>query len=640
MSKVVGIDLGTTNSLVAYVKDGVPVVIRDTGGDGLVPSVVSVGDEGTIFVGREAQRRLLTHAQRTVYSVKRFMGKGREDVQEESSHFPFRVGGEGGVLRIGVGDKEFTPPEISAFVLRELKHRAEAFFAEQGEFDNEVNRAVITVPAYFNDAQRTATRDAGRIAGLEVLRIINEPTAASLAYGLDKRHAGIIAVYDLGGGTFDISILRVEDGVFQVLSTNGDTHLGGDDIDNLLIDRVLASVASGFPPPLAGDSGEPRRDHADARGAKAGSRTPEAIQEIRKAAIQAKIDLSEREETEIRVGDGGPEGPQYSKRMTRAELEALIAPLVERTLEPCRQALADAGLEPSQIDEVVLVGGSTRIPLVRRKVEQLFGRTPHSELNPDEVVALGAAVQADILITGNREMLLLDVTPLSLGIETMGAITSKIIMRNSTIPATGSEMFTTAVDNQTAVDIHVLQGERELVSDNRSLARFKLRGIPPMPAGLPRVQVQFQIDANGILSVTARELRTEIEQTVEVKPSYGLTDEQVEQMLMDSFENAEADFAARLLIEARNEAENVIHATEKSLRAPDIDRIEQDELAAGERKKIDSVLAGLKMVLNSTDRETIQKWTQALNDTTRHLAEVMMNRSVKAALSGKNVNEM
>jgi molecular chaperone DnaK len=634
MSKVVGIDLGTTNSLVAYVKDGVPVVIRDNSGDGLVPSVVSLGDEGTIFVGREAQRRLLTEAQRTVYSVKRFMGKGPDDVREETGHFPFRIGGQGalrqaqggpsdepraGVLTIGLGDKEFTPPEISAFVLRELKHRAEAFFAEQGEFDNEVNRAVITVPAYFNDAQRTATRDAGRIAGLEVLRIINEPTAASLAYGLDQRHAGLIAVYDFGGGTFDISILRVEDGVFQVLSTNGDTHLGGDDIDNLLIDRAIADsekVVSGL------------------------SRTSEMVQEIRKAVIQAKIDLSERDETEIRVDDGRPEGLRYATRITRAEFEALIAPIVERTLEPCREALADAGLQPSQIDEVVLVGGSTRIPLVRRKVEELFGRTPHSELNPDEVVALGAALQADILITGNREMLLLDVTPLSLGIETMGGITSKIIMRNSTIPATGSEMFTTAVDHQTAVDIHVLQGERELVADNRSLARFKLRGIPPMPAGLPRVQVQFQIDANGILSVTASELRTEIEQTVEVKPSYGLTDEQVEQMLMDSFENAEADFAARLLIEARNEAENVIHATEKSLRASDIDQIDRDELAAGERKKIESVLAGLKMVLNSSDRETIQKWTQALNDTTRHLAEVMMNRSVKAALSGKNVNEM
>jgi Fe-S protein assembly chaperone HscA len=604
MSKVVGIDLGTTNSLVAFVKDGAPVVIRDKSGDALLPSVVSVGDEGTIFVGREAQRRLLTDAQRSVYSVKRFMGKGADDVREESTHFPFRIGGEGGVLKIGVGDKEFTPPEISAFVLRELKSRAETFFAEQGEFDNEVDRAVITVPAYFNDAQRTATRDAGRIAGLEVLRIINEPTAASLAYGLDKRHAGVIAVYDLGGGTFDISILRVEDGVFQVLSTNGDTHLGGDDIDNLLIDRAISQAGKA-------------------------ERTAEAVQEIRKAAIQAKIDLSEGDETTL-----------SGTVLTRAEFEALIAPIVERTLTPCRQALTDAGLETSQIDEVVLVGGSTRIPLVRRKVEELFGRAPHSELNPDEVVALGAALQADILVTGNREMLLLDVTPLSLGIETMGGVTSKIILRNSTIPATGSEMFTTAVDNQTAVDIHVLQGERELVADNRSLARFKLRGIPPMPAGLPRVQVQFQIDANGILSVTASELRTEIEQTVEVKPSYGLTDEQVEQMLMDSFENAEADFAARLLIEARNEAENVIHATEKSLRAADIDQIEKDELAAGERKKIESVLAGLKMVLNSSDRETIQKWTQALNDTTRHLAEVMMNRSVKAALAGKNVNNM
>jgi Fe-S protein assembly chaperone HscA len=615
MSKVVGIDLGTTNSLVAYVENGRPVVIRDKSGDALVPSVVTAADDGTIVVGREAQRRLLSDASRTVYSVKRFMGRGLDDVKGEARLFPFRVSGEGaGVVRIGLGNREFTPPEISAFILRDLKRRAEEHFAAQGVVDFEVDRAVITVPAYFNDAQRTATRDAGRIAGLEVLRIVNEPTAASLAYGLDKRHTGVIAVYDLGGGTFDISILRVEDGVFQVLSTNGDTHLGGDDIDLLLTEQVLADPQLRAPDATAKDSGE-------------------FVQEVRKAVIQAKHELSDRDDAEVRVG-------AYRRRITRPELDRLIKPFVERTLAPCRQALEDAGLQPNQIDEVVLVGGSTRIPLVRQMVGELFGRTPHSELDPDEVVALGAAVQADILVTGNREMLLLDVTPLSLGIETMGGVVSKIIMRNSTIPATGSEMFTTGVDNQTAVDVHVLQGERELVADNRSLARFKLRGIPPMPAGLPRVQVQFQIDANGILSVTATELRTAVEQTIEVKPSYGLTDEEVERMLLDSFEHAEADFTARLLIEARNEAETVINATEKTLRSPEFAEIARTELAPGEQQKIESVLAGLKMVLASTDRDTIQKWTHALNDATRHLAEVTMNRSVQAALSGKSVDEM
>ena len=618
MGKVVGIDLGTTNSLVAHVVDGAPVVIRDASGDALVPSIVSVADDNTFFVGREAQRRLLTAPGRTVYSVKRFMGRGLSDVKDEAAHLPFSFVEAEGALRITLGPHAFTPPEISAFVLRELKHRAEEYFRAAGEFDFEVDRAVITVPAYFNDAQRTATRDAGRLAGLEVLRIINEPTAASLAYGLGSKDRGTVAVYDLGGGTFDISILKIEDGVFQVLATNGDTHLGGDDIDALLVRRVTDALGA------AGVT----------------SVTPEAQQAIRKAVIQAKWDLSERDSAEIRVepAPGLPQG--FQQAITRAEFEAIIQPLVDRTLGPCRQALADAGLTPADLDEVVLVGGSTRTPLVRQAVEALFGRKPHSDLNPDEVVALGAAVQADILVSGRREMLLLDVTPLSLGLETMGGVVSKIILRNSTIPASGREMFTTAVDNQTAVDMHVLQGEREMASDCRSLARFRLRGIPPMPAGLARIEVVFQIDANGILSASAKELKTGVEQAIEVKPSYGLADEEVEQMLIDSFEHAEADFEARLLIEARNEGESVVNATEKSLRLPEFPQVAAEELEPGEVAKIKAALAELKAALLGIDREIIQTRTLALNHATQHLAEVVMNRTVKAALSGRNVSDV
>jgi Fe-S protein assembly chaperone HscA len=626
MSQVVGIDLGTTNSLVAYVgRDAAPRVIRDSSGDGLVPSIVSVDAVGTVFVGREAQRRLLTDPAHTVYSVKRFMGRGADDVEGEAKLFPFRFQGEaGGVVRLGLGDRLFTPPEISAFILRELKRRAEAHFQEQGEFDFEVDRAVITVPAYFNDAQRTATRDAGRIAGLDVLRIINEPTAASLAYGLDRRQTGTIAVYDFGGGTFDISILRVEDGVFQVLSTNGDTHLGGDDIDQLLVSLVLTdmrqTVARGFDLESAED--------------------PAFLQAVRLAAIQAKWDLSDHASADIVVRHPLTGEVSFRRPLARAEFEAIIRPVIDRTLAPCRLALADADLQASQVDEVVLVGGSTRIPLVRRAVEELFGRKPHADLNPDEVVALGAAIQANIMVSGSRDMLLLDVTPLSLGIETMGGAMSKIILRNSTIPASGTEMFTTFVDNQTAVDIHVLQGERELVRDNRSLARFKLRGIPPMPAGLPRIQVRFQIDANGILSVSARELRTGIEQNIEVKPSYGLTDEEVERMLLESFEHAESDVEARLLIEARNEAETVMRATEKSLRNPDLASGAKDDLAPGELEAIASALEDLRRVIGSDSRGAIEQKTQVLNDVTRHLAEVLMNRGVQAALGGKKIDTM
>jgi molecular chaperone DnaK len=613
MNKVVGIDLGTTNSLVAYAEDGAPVVIGDESGDPLLPSVVSLATDGTIHVGREAQRRLVTASSRTVYSVKRFMGRGIDDVRDEARLLPFRVSGEpGGVVRIGLMDREFTPPEISAFVLRELKRRAEGFFRNKGEFDFEVDRAVITVPAYFNDAQRTATRDAGRIAGLEVLRIINEPTAASLAYGLNKRNRGTIAVYDLGGGTFDISILKVEDGVFQVLATNGDTHLGGDDIDLLLTESVIR--------------------HAGGTNLSA-----ETVQIIRKAVIQAKWDLSEADVTEIRVHRAPGLPDDYRQPLTRSQFEALIRPIVDRTLRPCRDALIDAGLNPQEIDEVVLVGGSTRIPLVRKSVEELFGRKPHSDLNPDEVVALGAAVQADILISGRRKMLLLDVTPLSLGIETMGGVVSKILTRNSTIPASGREMFTTAVDNQTAVDVHVLQGEREMAGDCRSLARFKLRGIPPMPAGLPRIEVKFQIDANGILSVAACELRTNVAQTIEVKPSYGLTEQEVERMLIDSFEHAEADFESRLLIEARNEAESVVMATEKSLRRPDFAQLAAEELDAAEPDRIETALAELKRALGGDDRNLILDRMHSLNEATEHLAEIVMNRTIRGALAGKSV---
>ena len=617
MGKVVGIDLGTTNSLVAYVSEGRPVVIRDSSGDALVPSVASLDDDGTMFVGREAQRRLLTAPSRSVYSVKRFMGRDVEDVRDDAAFLRLGISGDpGGVVRLSIGGREYTPPEISAFILKELKHRAEEHFREQGEFDFEVDRAVITVPAYFNDAQRTATRDAGRLAGLEVLRIVNEPTAASLAYGLDKRNRGTIAVYDLGGGTFDISILKLEDGVFQVLATNGDTHLGGDDIDRLLTEQVLAELPGAADLPA------------------------EARQAIRKGVIQAKWDLSDIEETVIRVPSAPGLSAGFNRPITRAEFERLIGPIVERTLEPVRLAMADANLQPAEIDEVVLVGGSTRVPLVRRRVEELFGRRPHSELNPDEVVALGAAVQADILVSGHRDMLLLDVTPLSLGIETMGGVVSKIIMRNSTVPASGRDAFTTGVDNQTGVDIHVLQGEREMAVDCRSLARIQLKGIPPMPAGLPRIEVKFQIDANGILSVSARELRTGIEQTIEVRPSYGLTDEEVERMLIESFEHAEADFEARLLIEARNEAETVVNATEKSLRRPDFKELAGADIDGAELARIEATLAATRAAMAGSDRDRIHEATHELNHVTRHLAELMMNRSVREALAGRNVNEV
>jgi molecular chaperone DnaK len=605
MARIVGIDLGTTNSLIAYMKDGQPCVVPDRHGRTMVPSVVALTDNGLI-VGDPAKEHLTRSPERTVYSVKRFMGKGLEDVESELAYFPYHLTETGGVIRIRLGQKSYSPPQISAMILKELKLRAEAHLGES------ITKAVITVPAYFNDSQRQATKDAGLIAGLEVLRIINEPTAASLAYGLQKKTQGTIAVYDFGGGTFDISILKLKDGIFEVLATNGDTHLGGDDLDRVLVDLFMAEIR-------------------ERRGIEIAN-FPDYMQVVRLEAERAKIRLSDELKTDVSF-DLPEDKERFTRELTRDQFESLAMRVIERTLTPCRMALKDAGLTPRDIDEVVLVGGSTRMPLVRQRMEALFGKVPHCHLNPDEVVALGAAVQADILSGGTTDMLLLDVTPLSLGIETMGGVMSSLIRRNTTIPASAKEMFTTYVDGQTGVDIHILQGERELVKDNRSLARFRLK-VPPLPAGVPRIEVTFLIDANGILNVTAKDMRTGESQSIEVKPSYGLSDQEVERMIEDSFKFAAEDISARKLIEARLDAEALIKTTEKSL-ADAGSLIPTEEFDA-----IRSALARLSAAKTGSDARAIRARMAELEQEANHLNVVMLDESLKRSLHGKKVTEV
>src|SRR5690242_243152 len=599
MSKIIGIDLGTTNSVVAVMEGGEPVVITNPEGGRLTPSVVAFTKTGERLVGQVAKRQAVTNPENTIFSIKRFMGRKYDEVNEEMKMVPYQViRASNGDVRVKANDKEYSPPEISAMVLQKLKQAAEDHLGQP------VTKAVITVPAYFNDAQRQATKDAGKIAGLNVLRIINEPTAAALAYGLDKKKDETIAVYDFGGGTFDISILEVGEGVVEVKSTNGDTHLGGDDIDQRVIDWIAAEFK--------------KTDGIDL------TKDRVAVQRLKEAAEKAKIELSSALETDINLPfvTADASGPKHlAMKLTRAKLEQLVDDLLQRTMEPVKKAIADAGLDPKKIDEVVLVGGSTRMPKVQQLVKEYFGKEPHKGVNPDEVVAVGAAIQGGVLAGDVKDVLLLDVTPLSLGIETLGGVMTTLIPRNTTIPTRKSETFSTATDNQTNVEVHVLQGERQMARDNRTLGRFQLVGLPPAPRGVPQIEVVFDIDANGIVNVTAKDVATGKEQKITISGSSGLSKDEVDRMVKDAASHAEDDKARRDLIDARNQADSLAYQVEKTVNE------NREKVAVGDLSAVESAIAEVRAAVPGEDLAAIKRATDALQHASHKLAEALYKGS-------------
>jgi molecular chaperone DnaK len=605
MSKIIGIDLGTTNSVVAVMEGGEPTVITNPEGNRLTPSIVAFTKAGERLVGQVAKRQAVTNPENTIFSIKRFMGRKFEEVNEEMKMVPYRVvKPSNGDVRISAADKEYSPPEISAMILQKLKQAAEEYLGQP------VSKAVITVPAYFNDAQRQATKDAGQIAGLEVMRIVNEPTAAALAYGLDKKKDETIAVYDFGGGTFDISILEVGEGVVEVKSTNGDTHLGGDNLDQKVIDWIASEFKKS-------DGIDLTKDRM-------------ALQRLKEAAEKAKMELSSVMETDISLPfvTADASGPKHlSMKLTRAKFEQLVEDLLQRTVGPTKQALSDAGLDPSKIDEVVLVGGSTRIPRVQQIVKELFGKEPHKGVNPDEVVAIGAAIQAGVLAGEVKDLLLLDVTPLSLGIETLGGVMTTLIPRNTTIPTRKSEIFSTAADNQTSVEVHVLQGERPLARDNRTLGRFHLIGLPPAPRGIPQIEVTFDIDANGIVNVQAKDLGTGKEQKITITASSGLSKDEVDKMMREAESHADEDKKRRDEIETRNRADQAGYAAERMLKDAG------DKLSASDRSAVESAIEELKKASAGTDVAAINAAMEALNKA-QHAAAESLYKNAQAGSGG------